>query len=72
VLQPCGPRLGAEHSVQRYDSVVLEVLGFRGKVDMLVETVANHGNAESQQDSQRKNDRRFHHLHDDRMLLSLA
>jgi hypothetical protein len=70
VLLLCGPDLGAERSVQRYDSVLLEVLGFCGEVDMVVETIANHGNADSQQGSQRKNGRRFHHVHDDRMLLS--
>jgi hypothetical protein len=37
---------------------------------MPVETVANPGNAYSQQDPKRKNDRRFHHLHDDQVLLS--
>jgi hypothetical protein len=51
--------------------VVPEVLGFRAQVDMLVETVANPGNANSHQDPERKNDRRFNHLHDDQVLLSL-
>ncbi len=61
---------GAEYSIHCYKSMVFEVCGFHRKVNMPVEAVADSGNAQSHQDSERENDRLFNPIHDDQMLLS--